>query len=185
MLPKDEVVRRYLVINTFESVLLVFAIILSFHFAGIREIASLLATCLSALLSGALAGSVIVLFVERAERKRVLKEYENAMLRKLDHTWLEDVEKRAILHSCMAEGIAPLLVGLACIAPFLFSLLGILEYQYAFNVSVSLISAVLFTLGIQLGRVIKQSKIGYGLVLLVIGLAVGFLTYLLTTFLCG
>lgn len=185
MFPRDEVVRRYLLINTFEGIVVVFAIILSFHFLGIRSPASLLATSVSALLSSALAGTIIVLFVEKAERTKTLADYEHAMLRRLNNTWLEKRMKRAIYEACLAEGVAPMIVGGICVLPIALSCLGALPYDIALELSVGEIAASLFWIGIQLGKVVRRNKVVYGSSLLAVGLAIGFLVYLITAALGG
>lgn len=176
---RDEIVRRYFVINSFEGILTVFALILAFYFSH-PEVKLMLISCLSALVSMAIAGFSIAIQTEYAERKRELKEVEKHMLKSLKGSILDKRKKMAILLAGITEGFSPVLFGLICLSPFFICLLNLLDFKTAFLISFSLICLSLIWLGYELGKIIGETPLKYSFFLLASGLSVGFICFLIS-----
>ncbi len=90
--------------------------------------------------------------------------------------------KVATILVALVGGGAPLLAGTVALTPFLLSTWNLLSPLWAIYTSVSLIMAMLFVLGIFLGRVSEENLIISGIKTLVIGLATATIVILVSGF---
>ena len=176
------IARRYFAMNAFDGTLTILGIILASHFAGHYDpraiVSAGIGACLAMMFSG-LAGTYLA---EKAERERELREMEHAMLRKLDRTLYKRASRFAIIVSSFVDGFAPFMAGLVLLVPFFFVILNPLLWWNALIVSIIMGFALLFLLGIFLGRVSEQNQWLYGLQTLAAGLGTAVAIILLEIF---
>jgi len=163
--------RRYIVMNSFDGVLVVLGIIVSqiatknaeavFH-AGIASGMGL-----------AISGVTSAYMAEKAERDIELERLERAMLSELKGR--REASRVATMFLSIINGISPLLAVLLIISPFAF-----LVFEQALYASIVLCSVLLFTLGAYLARISDRNMVAYGLQMLMAGLITALLTIGLT-----
>ena len=107
---------------------------------------------------------------ERAERKRDLKNLENAMMTKLDDSVINDASSFVSLYAAIVDGGSPILTAIISLLPFILSLYGLIAIENAYITSVALTLVTLFTLGIYLGKIAKENALLYGIQTLVAGI---------------
>jgi predicted membrane protein (TIGR00267 family) len=165
------IVRRYGAMNAFDGTLTLVGIIIGSHFALHHNAGSVISAgigaCLAMLFSG-LAGTYLA---EKAERERELREMERAVMRTLEGTQIKSASRFAIIVASIVDGFAPLLSGLACLAPFFLVPVGLLVWNISVIFSTIIGLCLLFALGVYLGRTSEQNQWSYGLQTLGAGLA--------------
>ncbi len=177
-----EISRRYFVMNTFDGALTMLGIILGSYAYGRMNFHLILGAGFGASLAMAISGLSGSYMTERAERKRGLQELERVMLREMENSIHARAMKVATILVALVGGGAPLLAGTVALTPFLLSTWNLLSPLWAIYTSVSLIMAMLFVLGIFLGRVSEENLIISGIKTLVIGLATATIVILVSGF---
>lgn len=158
------IARRYFAMNAFDGTLTILGIILAYHFAAHTDASAIVSAGIGACLAMMFSGLAGTYLAEKAEREREFKEMERAMLRKLDDTLVKRANRFAIIVSSLVDGFAPFLCGIILLIPFIIMSLGIpIDWLIAVLVSGITGFAMLFLLGIFLGRVSEQNPWFYGI----------------------
>jgi predicted membrane protein (TIGR00267 family) len=118
---------------------------------------------------------------ESAERSRSLNELEDAMLVDLDDTIYGRASRFVSLFAAVVDGSAPFVASIPTVVPFYLSLVGFLPIDIAFYASIGAALAILFLLGVFLGRVSEGNLLYSGVKMVVAGLAVALLALLLNS----
>jgi predicted membrane protein (TIGR00267 family) len=118
---------------------------------------------------------------ESAERSRSLNELEDAMLVDLDDTIYGRASRFVSLFAAVVDGSAPFIASIPTVVPFYLSLVGLLPIDIAFYASIGAALAVLFLLGVFLGKVSEGNLLYSGIKMVVAGLAVALLALLLNS----
>lgn len=161
MLRAEAIVRRYLVINSFDGALVALGIILGLFVAGGLQAGLVVRVVFASGFAMFLSGFFGCYFAERAERSREIEEIERAVLRKLDKSVLHEASRRVPIVAAAVNGLSPLLISTSVVAPFLFApRIGITPALYA---SIAIGFGSLFSLGCFLGKVSKTSLVRSGL----------------------
>jgi predicted membrane protein (TIGR00267 family) len=126
-----------------------------------------LGACLAMGISG-VAGAYMT---ERAERKRDLKNLENAMMTKLNDSVITDATAFVSFYAALVDGGSPILTALVSLSPFFLLLHGYIAVQSAYMSSLAVTLVTLFMLGIYLGRIAKENALLYGIQTLIAGIA--------------
>ncbi|MFX0168884.1 MAG: hypothetical protein ACFE89_05925 [Candidatus Hodarchaeota archaeon] len=158
------IARRYFAMNAFDGTLTILGIILASHFAQHFDPRAIfiagIGACFAMMFSG-LAGTYLA---EKAEREKEFGELERAMLRDLEDTVVKRANRFAIFVSAFVDGFAPFLAGLLLLVPFIIMAVGFpLLWIHAILISSITGFALLFLLGVFLGRVSEQNQWFYGL----------------------
>ncbi|MHA2406654.1 MAG: VIT1/CCC1 transporter family protein [Candidatus Hermodarchaeia archaeon] len=177
------IARRYFAMNAFDGTLTILGIILASHFAGHFEARAIVAAGIGACLAMMFSGLAGTYLAEKAERERELREMEQAMLRNLDQTLYKRATRFAIIISSVVDGFAPFMAGMLLLVPFFYVIFNPVFWGNAVIVSVITGFALLFLLGIFLGRVSEQNQWFYGLQTLAAGLGTAVAIILLEIFL--
>ena len=173
----DRIARRYFVMNSFDGVLAIMGILIGSLIAGAgRE--TVLKTSIAAGIAMAVSGVWGAYLTERAERQKELHDLEKATLSKLGKTQIGRAANAAVIIIAIIDGVAPLISALAVISPF-FLMQKIVPLQSLYYISVGIGFFLLFTLGIFLGRLSKESIIKTGIIMLLAGVVSLALNYLL------
>jgi predicted membrane protein (TIGR00267 family) len=122
-------------------------------------------------LAMAISGLSGAYMAERAERSRDLQELEKAMLRDMENSIHARAMKAATVWVALVDGGAPLMAGMIALTPFLLAALDFMTPTCAVYFSIAAIMAMLFLLGIFLGRISGEKLIISGVKTLAIGLA--------------
>lgn len=175
----DEVARRYFVMNAFDGVLAVLGLIAGAHISGNANPRIVLGSGLGLALAMSISGFSGAYIAEKAERSRQLREIEKALFIDIDGTMLDKAMNLSVVLTAFINAIAPLITSMLALVPYALAISNIITLMEAFTLSLLVISLMLFTLGYYLGRVIGRTPLRYGLITLIIGLAVGFLVMIL------
>lgn len=172
------IARRYFVMNAFDGALTMLGVILGAYVAGVEDPRLVIGAGVGGCLAMAVSGFCGTYMTERAERIRRLKRLENAMLVDLNGSMHERSSLFASVFAALVDGLSPAMSAMMSILPFVLSLAFSFPVGYAFLSSVLVTLAVLFGLGVFLGRVAKENLVLYGLLMV----GVGTLTALLIMF---
>lgn len=176
-----EIGRRYLVMNAFDGALTMLGVIIGAIVAGLESPRLLIGTGIGASIAMGVSGLVGAYTTERAERKHKMQELEESMMFKIKDTIYEEASTFATIVVAMIDGLAPAAAAIVAVFPFFMVEWGILTLEFAYVVSLGLTFAILFVLGLFLGRVSNENMILYGLIMI----AAGLLTALITVYITG
>ncbi len=172
-----QIARRYFATNSFDGVLTVLGIIIGNYLGGVRQANIVISTGLGAAIALLVSGLWGTYVTENAERIKSMKELESSVLIKLGETDIGKASRFATTIVAFINGFSPFIVILTVMLPFFFSsFFGVMR---AYLISVILAFAVLFFLGVFLGKISKESLIKNGLKMLFAGFACALLAWLL------
>jgi predicted membrane protein (TIGR00267 family) len=177
---KNEIVRRYIVMNSFDGALTILGIVLACYFASIRDPGHVILPSLGAAIAMCVSGIWGAYAAELAELKHSMKKLEQHMLRKMDRTNRMRKEKAMVYAIAVVDGASPFIVSILIIVPFFLVSAGILSIMSAYYTSIGLVISTLFILGAFTGRTAKENVFVHGFKMLLAGLVVGVLFYLMT-----
>jgi predicted membrane protein (TIGR00267 family) len=163
------IARRYFVKNGFDGSMTMLGITVgSWVVSAAPEyvVTAGLGACLAMGISG-LFGAYMT---ERAERKRDLKNLENAMMTKLKDSVITDASTFVSFYAAIVDGGSPILTAIVSLLPFFLTLGGMVAIENAYIASFALTLVTLFILGMYLGRIAKENALLYGLQTLVAGI---------------
>ncbi len=158
-----EISRRYVVTNSFDSVLMILGVILGSYSTGLSEPSVAIGLISAGALSIFLSGFTGTYISERAERELKIRELERAVLMKLEETMISRLERgKAVLIALMSGGIPSLAVMMLSI-PFHLCGYGILSIEHSYASSAAEALAFLFLIGAYLGALSGSSRLIYAL----------------------
>jgi predicted membrane protein (TIGR00267 family) len=163
------IARRYFVKNGFDGSMTMLGITVGSWVVGATAeyvVTAGLGACLAMGISG-LFGAYMT---ERAERKRDLKNLENAMMTKLTDSVITDASSFVSFYAAIVDGGSPILTALISLLPFFLMLYGLVVIGNAYIISFALTLVTLFVLGMYLGKIAKENALLYGLQTLVAGI---------------
>ncbi|MBI4895897.1 MAG: hypothetical protein HY831_05380 [Candidatus Aenigmarchaeota archaeon] len=170
----DSIARRYIAMNGFDGVLAILGIVISSFIAGVADVKLIISVCLGAAVAMAVSGVWGAYMAEAAERKKELKELEGSMLTRLKKTKIGRAGDFAALVIALIDGAAPFIAGIFVIMPFI-----LLPINIAYYVSFVIAFALLFLLGIFLGKISKENLILSGIKMLFAGVVIMIIVFLL------
>ena len=166
----EEYSRRYAVMNAFDGVITVLGIIFGSVLLGQAAVKQILAAGIGASIAMGISGASGTYMTEKAEQERKIKEIEEAMLVKLDGTVIVKARERAAIISAIVDSLSAMLAGLVVLTPYFAAAIELLTSEIAFHLSTIISFALLFGLGIFLGKIAKKDIIRSGIKSLVVGL---------------
>jgi predicted membrane protein (TIGR00267 family) len=181
ILKKEDIARRYFVMNSFDGILVVLGVVIAM-FTRIDEINDagiVIIACLSAAIALAVSGVWSAYAAERAERMKALRRLERYMLKDLGGTRIGKSTQILSFLIALVNGLSPLIISLFLISPFVVSKLGFLQLELAFYSSITLVLVVLFLLGVFVGNVGKENLIKSGTKMVMAGIVVGIIVFCL------
>jgi len=145
--------RRYFVVNGFDGALTMLGLIMGFYVSGGVDLAVVITSCLAAALALGMSGIASAYISEAAERRRSLVKLEKAMVTSLDEshharaaTWIPWLVS-------LVNGTAPLLFALIIIAPLWLARTGMELVIEPLLAAIAVALAIIFLLGVFLGRI--------------------------------
>jgi predicted membrane protein (TIGR00267 family) len=167
----EAIMRRYFVVNGFDGALTLLGLLMGFHVSGQVDLPVIITSCLATILALGMSGISSAYISEAAERRNSLARLERAMVTSLE----ESHHARAVLWIpwlvALVNGIAPLLLGLLIIAPLWISNSGLVAWPEPLLTSMSVALAIIFLLGVFLGRIGGTFWLWSGLQALAVALA--------------
>ena len=106
---------------------------------------------------------------EKAERKRTLARLRRAMLHSLDNSIHVKAMKVAVVYAALVDALSPACPAFFSMLPFFFAAYGLLDATTAVWLSISIILATLFLLGLYLGKISRESLLLSGVKTLALG----------------
>jgi len=175
----EEIARRYFVMNSFDGALTILGIIIAVYIAGEQKASLIIISSLGAAVAMAISGIWGAYAIERAERKKSMRELEMHLLTDLDETEIERKLNVTTILVALVDGLSPLLVSLIILSPYFFAQANLMPIEDAFYLSLALITLILFALGMFVGHVAKEDWVRSGINMLLAGCTVGAIVYVL------
>jgi predicted membrane protein (TIGR00267 family) len=172
--------RRYLIVNGFDGALTMLGLIIGFMVSAPTDLAVIVNACLAAAIALGMSGISSAWVSEVAERKHALAKLEEAMITDLKNSTHGDAARWVPLLIALVNGGAPLLISLLIIAPLWLAHRGVSLPGSPLYLAISIAAALIFVLGVLLGRISDVSWVRSGLRTLAIAAMTITLIYLFT-----
>lgn len=182
ILVEHEIVRRYMIINSFDGALTILGIIAAVFMGGIREPKLIILPTLGASIAMCVSGIWGSYAAERAEIRKKIRHLEAHLLKDLTDTEFSRKREQMALVIGLVDGLIPLILAIITILPFFFVNPGILSMATAYFISLSLIGLTLFGLGMFAGKIAHESMLKQGSVMLFAGIITGAIFVILAFF---
>ena len=176
----EGIVRRYLVVNGFDGALTMLGLIIGFLVSGAVELDVIINACVAAAIALGMSGISSAYVSEVAERKRELRQLEEAMITDLKHSAHGQAARWVPFMVALVNGGAPLLISLLIISPLWLAQAGVPLPLPPVHLAITVAAALIFVLGVLLGRIAAISWVHSGLRTVVIAALTVFLIYLFT-----
>lgn len=176
----EGILRRYLIVNGFDGALTMLGLIIGFLVSSSAELDVIINACLAAAIALGMSGISSAWVSELAERKRELRELEEAMVADLGQSAHGQAARWVPLLVALVNGGAPLLISLLIISPLWLAQGGLALPASPLYFAVSIAAAVIFILGVLLGRIADVSWVHSGIRTVVIAALTVALIYLFT-----
>ncbi len=164
-----EILRRYMVMNSFDGALTMLGFIMGSYAAGGRDPHIILSAGISASLAMGLSGFIGALITEKAEREKKVKELEKALFADLRGSYIDKAARVTVISAAIVDALAPAVAALISALPLVFTLYGLISFDLAVALSITLTLAFIFMLGFYLGKVSGGQPWKYGLYMLAAG----------------
>jgi len=174
----DEIGRRYLAMNAFDGVLTMIGVLTGSYVAGVREPRIVISTGLATCLAMGISGFWGAYLTESAERKRELRELEQAMLTDMSDSKQARASRFAAVVVSIIDGLSPLVAGIVVLIPFMLAGLWP-EVMISYLLSIGMALVLLFGLGVFLARVAREHMILSGIRMIVAGIVCVILSFFL------
>lgn len=174
------IARRYFVVNGFDGALAMLGIVTGFYVSGETDPVVIKTTCIGAAIALAMSGISSAYVSETAERRRELRALEEAMIADLEDSVYGQARQLVPAVIALVNGFAPLVISLLIILPFWLSTL-IPTFPFPpLQSSIAVAMAVIFLLGVFLGKISETFWLLAGIQTLMIALATCGIIYLFT-----
>ena len=177
----QRILRRYFAMNAFDGAMTSLGVVIGAYISNISDPRAIIGVIIVSGIAMAVSGFSGTYMTESAERSRSLNELEDAMLVDLDDTIYGRASRFVSLFAAVVDGSAPFVASIPTVVPFYLSLVGLLPIDIAFYASIGAALAVLFLLGVFLGKVSEGNLLYSGIKMVVAGLAVALLALLLNS----
>ncbi|HIE33293.1 MAG TPA: hypothetical protein EYP81_04520 [Thermodesulfobacteriaceae bacterium] len=172
------IARRYFITNGFDGALTMLGLLAGFYTSGAESLSVAVTACMGAAIALFMSGVSSAYLSESAERKKELQELEQAVLTNLEDSDYGQASRYVPVMVALVNGLSPLLLSLVIISPLYLARYGVFLNISPFAVAIALALAVIFLLGIFLGRVSRTFWLWSGLR----SLAVALLTLVIILF---
>lgn len=173
------IVRRYFVVNGFDGALTMLGLVVGFYLSDTDDLRVVIGACIGAAVALAVSGISSAYISETAEKQKELRELEQAMIRDLDASIHGRASRLLPLFVAFVNGMSPFIISLLIISPIWAAYISIALPLPPLPSAILVALAVLFFLGIYLGRISGIHWIWAGLRALIIALVTGAIIVLL------
>jgi len=157
------IARRYFVTNGFDGALTMLGLLMGFRISGSVPLEVALSACLGATIALTMSGLSSAYISETAERKKELRELEEAMLDELDDSAHAQAAKLVPIIIALVNGLAPFSLSIIIILPIWLAYWGLPLPLAPFDTAIGLAFTLIFLMGIFLGRISGSSWLLSGL----------------------
>jgi predicted membrane protein (TIGR00267 family) len=175
----EEIMRRYFVVNGFDGALAMLGLVTGFYVSERVDITVVLTSCLATALALGMSGIASAYISEAAERRRTLAELEEAMVASLEESHHARAATWIPWLVALVNGLAPFSIALLIMVPLWLAKRGVALPLEPLLLAILTALAIIFLLGVFLGRVGGTFWLWSGLQSLAVALAtLGLITWL-------
>jgi len=178
LIKENAIIRRYIIMNSFDGVLTILGIVIAMLVAGSMEARIVIISSVGVIIATGVSGIWGGYSAETAERKRNLKTLERHLMRKLKKTQIAAEYKKMSLIMGLANGLSSSIVSFILIIPFFLAQFNLITKMQAYFSSIALIVVFLFGLGYSVGEIAKEKELQHGIEMIGAGVLVGIIIYL-------
>jgi predicted membrane protein (TIGR00267 family) len=164
------IARRYFVVNGFDGALTMLGLIVGFYLSDYQDLHIVISACMGAAVALTVSGISSAYISETAEKQKELGELEQAMIKDLSDTIHGRASRLLPVLIALVNGISPFLLSLLIISPIIVAQLSLPLPVPPLVASFLVAIAVLFGLGLYLGRISGTSLMWSGIRALIIAL---------------
>ena len=172
-----KIARRYFVMNAFDGALTMLGVLVGAYMSGNPNMRVIMSAGVAGSMAMGISGMAGAYMTERAERQRELKKLEMAMLTNLDDTLQGDASQFASVFTALVDGVSPALAAMIILSPFLLVRYSLLSMSQAFKASIIITGLELFGLGAYLAKISGESKLRYGIQMVLVGCLTAFMGF--------
>jgi len=147
------IARRYVVVNGFDGALTMLGLLMGFQAGGGVATPIAVSACLGAALALAASGVSSAYLSEAAERRKALRELEDAMVEQLGESAHGEAARIVPLLVALANGLSPLLISLVIMLPLWLGAAGTVLPHDPLVFAIGVAFVAIFVLGAFLGRI--------------------------------
>jgi predicted membrane protein (TIGR00267 family) len=162
------IMRRYAVVNGFDGALTLLGMLLGFYISQDVPLLTIINACLGVSVALAVSGISSAYLSESAEQQQALAELRGAMVSDMADSAHSRAAALAPVMVALANGGSPLIMGLVIMVPLWLGHLGIVLVLTPLEAALATAVALIFLLGVFLGRVRGSSLLISGLLTLLI-----------------
>jgi len=166
----SDIARRYFVTNGFDGTLAMLGLLVGFRTAATIDIRVALAACFGTAIALGTSGIASAYISEAAERRRGLAELQDAMLTELGDSAHGHAARWVPLLIALVNGMAPFVMAQLIMLPLWFSAAGKATILPPYDAAIIIAFALIFLLGIFLGRIGGYHWLAAGLRTTAVGL---------------
>jgi predicted membrane protein (TIGR00267 family) len=164
--------RRYFIMNAFDGATTILGIVIGAYVAEVTNEFWIMWPGLGATLAMSLSGFVGAYMTEEAERARRLDSLEKSMLIELKNSVVGKAGRFASMWAAIIDGLSPARAAIVCLIPFFLSSRSLFSITLAVQLSIIIALAIMFMLGVFLGKISKRNMLLHGAKMLVVGLII-------------
>lgn len=157
------IARRYFITNGFDGALTMLGLLAGFHSSGSVPLQVAIAGCLGAAIALFMSGVSSAYLSESAERKKELRDLEQAILRDLEESDYGQASRYVPVMVALVNGLSPLLLSLVIVSPLWLAQQGYFPGFPPFIAAIAVALLVIFFLGVMIGRVSRTFWLWSGL----------------------
>jgi len=175
-----DIARRYFVKNGMDGSMTALGIILGSWAARVENPYVIVMAGLGACLAMGVSGLFGAYITEKAERRKIIKDLEEAILSDLEGSLQQNASEFVPTLAALVDGLSPALTATISLIPFILSIVGILSIWDSYVASLILTFGTLFALGLYLGRIARERMWLYGLQMVAAGVVIAFVVFILS-----
>ena len=176
------IARRYFVVNGFDGALTMLGLIIGFALSTSPDLSTVINVCLGAAIALGMSGLSSAYISETAERKHALDKLEQAMVSDLQDSAHGKAARLVPWIIALVNGMAPLVISLLILMPLWIANAGVKLPLSPLYAAISVALALVFLLGVYLGRIAEISWLRSGLQTLLMAILTAVLIYLFVDF---
>lgn len=174
-----DIVRRYFVVNGFDGALTMLGLIIGFVLSSPADLSVIINACLGAAIALGMSGVGSAYVSEAAERKRELDKLKQAMVTDLQNSAHGEAARLVPWLIAGVNGLAPLIISLLILTPLWLANAGIQLPISPLYTAIIIALALVFLLGVFLGRIADISWLRSGFQTLLLAVVTAVLIYML------
>ena len=175
------ILRRYFVVNGFDGALTMLGLVVGFFVSNTIDTGTMINACMGAAIALGVSGVSSAYLSESAERQHALATLEKAMMTDLQNSAHGRAARIVPWLVALVNGLAPLTISVLIILPLMLHQFGISLGLPPLYLSIAVALALIFLLGVFLGRVADISLLRSGIQTLLVAVSTIGLIYLFSS----